>query len=61
MPPPQRVGSKPRIKTGSITREGAYAPKWSMESDEFIMPSFRCNAIWMASDFHAENGATMIM
>jgi ectoine hydroxylase-related dioxygenase (phytanoyl-CoA dioxygenase family) len=62
MPPPQRASSHaPRIKTGSITREGAYEPGWASESDAWITPSLRCNAIWFAGDFHAKNGATMIV
>lgn len=31
------------------------------EVSEYIMPSVRCSSIWMATDFTAENGATMIM
>ena len=58
MPQPQRAGGAPQLKTGSITREGAYDPKWGTQSDEWLTPSLRCNAVWFAGDFHADNGAT---
>ena len=58
MPQPQRADGAPRIKTGSITREGAYDPDWGTQSEEWLTPSLRCNAIWFAGDFHADNGAT---
>ena len=58
MPQPQRADGAPRIKTGSITREGAYDPDWGTQSEEWLTPSLRCNAIWFAGDFHGDNGAT---
>ena len=50
MPQPQRADGAPRIKTGSITREGAYDPDWGTQSEEWLTPSLRCNAIWFAGD-----------
>ena len=58
MPQPQRADGAPRIKTGSITREGAYDPDWGTQSEEWLTPSLSCNAIWFAGDFHGDNGAT---
>ena len=62
-PPPQNRERAPRVATGSVTRPGAYESSWHPEPphDDFIMPSVRAAAIWMATDFTPDNGATRIM
>lgn len=57
-PPPVRKDRSPRVPVGSITRPGAYESTWHPEPphDDFISPSVRCTAIWMATDFTPDNG-----
>lgn len=57
-PPPARHDRPVRVPTGSISRPGAYEPTWHPEPPhgDFISPSVRCTAIWMATDFTPDNG-----
>ena len=61
LPPPQRKSAPPRLRTGDVTRAAAYTSDWHAESEEFITGPVRCGVIWMATDFTARNGATMIV
>jgi hypothetical protein len=57
-PPPTRHDRPVRVPTGSISRPGAYDSTWHPEPpyENFISPSVRCTAIWMATDFTPDNG-----
>ncbi len=61
MPPPQRKSAPPRLRVGSVTRTNAFQDEWHNEDADWVIPSVRCPAIWMITDFTYSNGATMIM
>ena len=59
MPPPQRKSAPPRLRVGSVTRTNAFQDEWHNEDADWIIPSVRCPAIWMITDFTYSNGATV--
>ena len=60
LPPPHRRDEPPTIKAGDVTRALGYTPAWHPEGD-YLTPSTRVGAIWMATAFTFENGAMQIV
>ena len=64
MPPPTDERKRTLMKPGAITRSGNRGHHVGGEATlqpKTIAPAVVCNAMWMLTDFRAENGATLVV
>ena len=64
MPPPTNENKETLVKPGSVTRagnRGHHVGDQALLQRKTISPAVVCNAMWMLTDFTADNGATLVV
>ena len=64
MPPPTNENKETLVKPGSVTRagnRGHHVGGQGLLQRKTISPAVVCNAMWMLTDFTADNGATLVV